>query len=183
MSRIVDSLSLCSNLYSGQIWLFRVSTAYKTKANKVWLVDSSKMDSSKPGGQLDWLEQSKLDDVPCQDSGQYSDWIIPKFSDIPKGSQLTKEQIKNLIVEDLWTKEQKLFIEVFYNWEKALAFDFLYIGKVKPDVALSQVIKTVKYKAWQVPGFSIPKALYPIVVKMLQERLKNSMLKYCDSLY
>jgi hypothetical protein len=124
------------------------------------------MDGSKPGGRLDWLEQSKLDDVPCQDSGQYSDWITPKFSDIPKRSRLTKERIENLIVGDLWTKEQKLFIEVLYNREKALVFDFTHIGKVKPDVAPPQVIKTVKHKAWQVPGFLIPKALHPVVVEM-----------------
>jgi hypothetical protein len=86
MSRIVDSLSLCSNPYSGQIRPFRVSTAYKTKANKVQPVDSSETDGSKPGGRLDWFEKSKLDDVLCQDSGQYSDWITPKFSDIPKSS-------------------------------------------------------------------------------------------------
>jgi hypothetical protein len=147
MSRIVDSLSLYSNLYSGQIWSFQVSTAYKTKANKVWPVDPGKTEGSKPRGQLDWLEQSQLDDVLCQDSEQYSDWIILKFSDISKRSWLTKEHIEDLIVEDLWTKEQKLFIEVFYNQEKALAFDFLYIGKVKPDIAPSQVIKTVKHKA------------------------------------
>jgi hypothetical protein len=36
---------------------------------------------------------------------------------------------------------------MLYNWEKALAFDFLEIGKVKPDVAPPQVIKIVKHKA------------------------------------
>jgi hypothetical protein len=45
------------------------------------------------------------------------------------------------------------------------------------------VIKTVKHKAWQVPGFPIPKVLHPIVVGMLRQRLKNSVLEYCDSLY
>jgi hypothetical protein len=128
------------------------------------------MDGSKPGGQLDWLEQSKLDDVLCQDSGQYSDWITSKFSDISKSSWLTKEQIEDLIVEDLWTKEQELFIEMLYNQEKVFAFDFTHIGKVKPDIVLFQVIKTVKYKAWQVPGFSIPKALHSVVVE-IQSRI------------
>jgi hypothetical protein len=134
-------------------------------------VDSSEIDSSKPGGQLDWLEQSKLDDVLCQDSEQYLDWIILKFSDILKGSYLTKERIEQLVVRDsLWSKEKRLFIEMLYNQKKALAFDFLYIEKVKPDVVLSQVIKTVKYKAWQVPGFSIPKALHLVVVE-IQNRI------------
>ena len=72
---------------------------------------------------------------------------------------------------------------MLYNQEKAIAFDFSHIRKVKLDVALPQIIKTVKHKAWQVLGFLIPKALYLVVVQMLQERLKNRVLKYCDSLY
>jgi hypothetical protein len=72
---------------------------------------------------------------------------------------------------------------MLYNWEKALVFDFSYIGRVRADVALPQVIKTVEHKAWQVPGFPIPKALHLVVVKMLQDRLKNGVLEYCDSLY
>src|SRR3979490_38166 len=72
---------------------------------------------------------------------------------------------------------------MLHNREKALAFDFSEIGKVKPDVAPPQVIKTVKHKAWQVPGFPIPKALHPVVVRMLWDRLKNRVLKYCNSLY
>ena len=45
-------------------------------------------------------------------------------------------RIKELIIGDsLWPKEKELFIEMLYNREKALAFDFLEIGKVKPDVA------------------------------------------------
>jgi hypothetical protein len=113
--------------------MFRVSTAYKTKANKVQPVDSSKTDSSKPGGSLDWFEKSKLDNVPCLDLGQYPDWIISKFSNILKGSRLTKERIERLVVGDsLWSKEKELFIEMLYNWEKALAFDFTYIEKIRP---------------------------------------------------
>ena len=136
-SKIFDDFSFSLNPYSGRIRPFRVSTAYKTKANKVRPVDSSETDGSKPGGSLDWFEKSKLDDIPCLDPGQYPDWITPKFSDIPKGSQLTKEQIERLVVGDsLWSKEKELFIEMLYNREKALAFDFSEIRKVKPDVAL-----------------------------------------------
>lgn len=110
-------------------------------------------------------------------------WVVFGL-EIPKGSHLTEERIKDLVVGDnLRPNERELFIEVLYNREKALAFDFSHIGKVKPDVLPPQVIKTVKHKAWQVPGFPIPKALHPIVVGMLRERLKNGVLKYCDGPY
>jgi len=42
-----------------------VVTAYKTKANKVRLVDPKKTDGSKLGGCLDWFEMLKADDVSC----------------------------------------------------------------------------------------------------------------------
>ena len=47
-----------------------------------------------------------------------------------------EERIEALVVGDsLQKKEKELFIEMLYNREKALAFDFSEIGKVKPDVA------------------------------------------------
>jgi hypothetical protein len=54
LSRIIDSVSLCQNPYSGrQIPRFQVATAYKTKANKVRPVDPNGTNSSKPKGCLD----------------------------------------------------------------------------------------------------------------------------------
>ena len=50
---------------------------------------------------------------------------------------------------------------------------------VCPEVALPQVIRTVKHKAWQVLGFPIPKALIPIIYKMFQERLQAGVLELC----
>jgi hypothetical protein len=153
MSRIVDDFSFAQDPYFVRNRTYRVATAYKTKANKVRLVDLGDSDGSKLRGRSDWFERSKADDVLCQDPGLYSNWITPKFSDIPKGSRLTKERIKDLIVGDsLWPKEKELLIEMLYNCEKALAFDFSEIGKVKPDVAPQQIIKTVEHKAWQVPA-------------------------------
>jgi hypothetical protein len=100
LSKIFDDVSLCQSPYSRQrIPWFYVATAYKTKANKVRPVDPGETDGSKPGGTLDWFERSKADDIPSQ-PGLYSDWITPKFSDIQRGSRLTDERIKSLIVGD-----------------------------------------------------------------------------------
>jgi hypothetical protein len=160
-----------------------VSTIYKTKANKVRPVDLGETDGSKPGGCLDWLEKSKANDILCE-PGLYSEWITLKFLDIRKGTRLMDKRIKDLIVRDnLWPKEKEVFLEMLYNREKAIAFDFSHIGKVRLNVALPQIIKTMKHKAWQVLGFPIPKALHLVVVQMLQERLKNRVLKYCNGLY
>ena len=40
-----------------------------------------------------------------------------------------------------------------------------------------QEIRTVPHKAWQAPGFPVPKALKPIVIKMLQERIDAGLLE------
>ncbi len=97
---------------------------------------------------MDWLERSKARDVPCKELREYSDWITPKFSDIIKGSRLTAERIKDLKLRDsLWPAEREVLIEILYNQEKVLAFDFSQLGRVSHDVAPLQVIKTISHKA------------------------------------
>jgi hypothetical protein len=88
-----------------------------------------------------------------------------------------------MVGNSLWPKEKEVFLEMLYNQEKAITFDFSHIRKVKLDMAPSQVIKTVEHKAWQVLGFLIPKALHLVVIRILQERLKNRVLEYCNSPY
>jgi len=163
---------------------FSVATAYKAKARKVRPVDPNGTDGTMPGGMLDWLEKSKEKDVVCWARGLYDDWISPKFSGIARGSRLTEERLQKLVVgEWLWPRERKLFTEMCYNREKAFAFDFTEIGRVRTDVAPPQIIKTVEHKAWQVPGFPIPKALIPTVVTMLRKRLGSGVLEYCEGPY
>jgi len=41
-----------------------------------------------------------------------------------------------VIRNSLWPKEKKVFLEMLYNQEKAITFDFLHIKKVKLDMAL-----------------------------------------------
>jgi len=157
---------------------------YKRKADKVRPVDYGISDGKSPGGVLNWVERSKESDIYNKPVGEYSKWLIPKFSSIERGSRLTEERASQLIIRKELTKEEKaLFIEMLYCREKVLAFDFSHCGKVRPEVAPPQVIKTVEHEAWQVPGFPVPKALVPMVVKMLRERLKNGVLEHCSGPY
>src|SRR6266576_6426648 len=106
--------------------------------------------------------RSKEEDIRSQDK-RYPGWLIAKFSDIRRGSRLTKERIEKLIVgEGLTPQERDVFVEMLYNREKAVAFEWEHKGMVRPEVAPPQVIRTVKHEAWQVPGFPTPKALIPI---------------------
>jgi hypothetical protein len=180
LSRIGDGFSLFSDSPRD----FRVLTLYKRKVDKVRPVDCGESDGDNPGGVSNWVEILKRSDVYHEPTGVYSKWLILKFSDIERGSRLTEERISKLVIGSGLTKEEKaLFIEMLYNREKVLAFDFSHCGRVRREVAPPQVIKTVEHKAWQVPGFPVPRALIPVVVRMLRERLKNGVLEYCNGAY
>jgi len=113
-----------------------VFTTYKTKANKVRLVDPRQTDSFKPRRCLDWLKRLRASNVPCG-LRMYTEWITLKFLDICKGTCFIDKQVKDLVVRDsLWLKEKEVFLEMLYNQEKAIIFDFSHIRKVKLDIAL-----------------------------------------------
>jgi hypothetical protein len=64
LSRVFNDVSFCQNPYLGRQQRFQVFTTYKTKANKVCLVNPRQTDSFKPRRCLDWLERSKASNVP-----------------------------------------------------------------------------------------------------------------------
>ena len=41
----------------------------------------------------------------------------------------------------------------------------------------------MEHKAWQAPGFPIPRALNQVVIDMLRERMKNGLLEECYGPY
>ena len=76
----------------------------------------------------------------------YAGWLIPKFSDIERGSQLTEEHVKRLRVgNDLSAEEHDIFLEVLFNREAGIAFDFREKGRFSDDVKLPHIIPTISY--------------------------------------
>ncbi len=88
-----------------------------------------------------------------------------------------------IIGEGFTLEERKIFREMLFYQEKALAFNFMHRGKVRPEVSPPQMIETIEHEAWQSPGFPVPKALLPTVIKMIQERLDSGVLEYCQGPY
>ena len=68
-------------------------------------------------------------------------------------------------------------LEILYRRKAALAWDFEHIGQIRPEVAPPQKIQTIEHKAWQAPGFPIPKSLYKVVTEMLKERLRRGVIE------
>ena len=114
----------------------------------------------------------------------FDKYLTPKFSDIPQGSRLTTERIMKLkIGEDLQEMERQLLLQMLFNREKALAWTFEEIGRIRPEVAPPQEIRTVQHTPWQVPNFKTPRSLNKKLVEMLIERVKRGTLERCEGPY
>jgi hypothetical protein len=165
----------------------RVRTMYKKKKDKVRPVDVSTSDGTKPGGTEDWHDKAVNEErrQGLDRPRSYHDrYLTPKFSDIPRGSRLTPERIATLKVgEDMTKKERELLLEMLFNREKALAWAFEEIGRIHPEVAPPQEIKTIDHTPWQVPNFKIPRSLTRKLVDMLKERVKRGTLERCEGPY
>ena len=68
----------------------------------------------------------------------------------------------------LYKKRDLLFI-ILDNREIALAWDFSYLGLLKPEVFPPLEICTILYKAWQEPSFLVLKALALVINKLIRE--------------
>ena len=132
-------------------------------------VDLSLSDGSKPDSSDVWRVNAIKKEVPILDlTNKYTYWLIPKFIPIAKGARLTLKRLGKMIIGDRMIEQGKeVFTEMLYNREAVLAWDFTEMGKIKKGVTPPQKILIVKHKAWQVPGFQIPKALTSTVIDML----------------
>ena len=107
--------------------------------------------------------------IPILDpTNKYTYWLIPKFTPIAKGAKLTSDRLGKMVIgEGMTAQEKEILTKMLYNREAVLAWDFIKVGKVRKEVAFLQKIQMVDYKAWQVPGFQILKALTSTVIDML----------------
>lgn len=163
-------------------------TLYKKKADKVKPVeaDVSMTDGSSPGGSIHWradcLRREAL--LPPGTGPFDGTYLIKKFSDIERGSRLTQEALRQLSFGiELRPKELMLVHEMLFNREKVLAFDFTHLGRVRPEVAPPQLIRTIEHKPWQHPGFRLHPSLRTTVEEMLRARLAAGTLEPCHGAY
>jgi hypothetical protein len=79
--------------------------------------------------------------------------------------------------------EKDFLTEILYNRKAILAWDFTHYKKVRSEMTLSQKIKTVLYKAWQVLSFLISRAFKGKVIEILNDRIKKDILKRSEGPY
>jgi hypothetical protein len=162
----------------------QVNTMYKPKAKKVRPVNLNDGTGDGPGGKSDWLERSHHRFKDQEPTGKYRDHLLPRIAPFEKGSRITPERLASLDVGmELSSEERELFDEILLHREGSIAFEWQECGKIHEDVTPPIVIKTVAHEAWQEKNFPCPKALIPVVTKMLLERLDRGVLEKCDGPY
>ena len=70
---------------------------------------------------------------------------------------------------ELLYKERDLLFIILDNREAALAWDFSYLGLLKPEVFLPLEIYIILYKAWQKPSFLVLRVLALVVNKFIRK--------------
>ena len=87
-------------------------------------------------------------------------WLIPKFSDIVRGQRLTPDWLEKLkIREKITFVEREVLVEVLFNREAGIDYDFYEKGCFSPEIEPPHVIPTIDHTPWQVASFRVPKAL------------------------
>ena len=122
-----------------------VLTLYKKKADKVRPVSRLHEGGLRPGGKGNWYVEAISKEYYKLGSA-YAGWLIPKFSDIEQGLQLTEKRIKKLKVgSNLSAEEHDVFLEVLFNREAGIAFDFTKKGCFLDNVELPHIIPAISH--------------------------------------
>ena len=156
-----------------------INTLYKRKKDKVKPVNRPHKEGPKPEEVEKWKEQIavyKGDDR--NKSGSQYPWLIPKFSNIERGRRLTPKRIKKLkIGESVASEERIVLLEVPFNREAGIAFDFTEKGYFKPEVEPPHAIPTIQHDPWQVSNLKVRKALKKNVTEIIKAKLDCGALE------
>jgi hypothetical protein len=178
-----------NHFFNSNRQLRHCNTMHKRVADKVRPIDDPREEEEMDFGRPDWrsraIERQELrqqDDPP--EPGPYDHIFHKRHATFPRGTRCTPERLKELIHGDtLWEREIELMMQMLLNREGGLAWTWEESGRFHEDVCPPYEIKTIPHKAWQVPTFQPPKKILPIVVEMIQERLRREALEFCDSQY
>jgi len=156
-------------------------TLYKRKKNKILLGNQPHTGGLKPGDDEDW--KIKLVGNPLQVNIKYP-WLIPKFSNILRRTRLTAERFAGLkIGTGITNQEMEVLMEVLYDREAGIVFDFMEKGVFKPEVEPPHIIPTIQHEPWQAANFRVPKALEGEVVDIVKKKLECGALERCCGPY
>ena len=160
-----------------------VSTANKRTKDKIRPLDHV-TDGEGTGGDPEYLEKCEQGET-YQKGGPFDMWLTPKFSSIVRGSRLTKERLEDMdIGAELWPHEKEILVELLYNGEKAIAFDWQEKGRVSVDIEPPHVIRIRPgHTPWQERPMRIPRALGVTFDKLVTKMRTSGVLKLSKGPY
>jgi hypothetical protein len=165
----------------------QTNTMRKTVANKVKPVDFAPSDGSTPDGDSLWREKALTSAQTKMVFGsEWDDLVVPRFTEMAQGSRLTEPRLTALLktVEgSLSDQEKGMLIQVLFNREAALAWDFSECGRIRHEVVPPQAIRTIPHAAWQTKSIPIPKPLLPKVIDLLQQRQQRGIVEHGHGSY
>ena len=165
----------------------KVVTTYKRKTQKIWFVNSLKLNNSISEDLTNWkqilLTQIKLNMTEMK-SEKYDHWLFLKFFKIAQEFRLTLKWAKKMICNNALTLQEKnLLLKMLFNREVIIIWNFSEMRKIKNIVSFLQQIQTILNDAWQTLNFSVFKTLYQIIINMLKNWIKYDILKSCHDWY
>ncbi len=130
----------------------KVATAYKKKAQKIWSVNSSKLNNSISKDLTNWkqilLTQIKLN-ITEMKSEKYDHWLFFKFFKIAWEFRLTSKWAKRMICNDALTLQEKnLLLKMLFNKKAIMIWNFSEMRKIKDIVSFLQQIQIISHDAW-----------------------------------
>jgi hypothetical protein len=159
--------------------------AYKRKNQKMKLSDICVSNDFKSDDDITWKENIiKKKKYFKNFTNQFAEFFISKFFELTKEARLKLERIQRMqIKNELLKREKELLLEMLFNREIALFWDFIEKDSVRSKVTSFMKIRTMSHEAWQILEFQILKALTEIVAKMIKNRIKNDVLEFCYEFY
>jgi hypothetical protein len=87
------------------------------------------------------------------------------------------------IKDELLKRKKKLLFEMLFNREIAFFWNFIEKNSIRSEISSLMKIRIVSHEIWQVFEFQVLKALIKTVAKMIKNRIKNDVLKFCYKFY
>jgi RNase H-like domain found in reverse transcriptase/Integrase zinc binding domain len=100
--------------------------------------------------------------------------------------KLTRDRLKILKINEegfLWPEEEKLFIMVFTNNEKALAFEDSERGTLRRDYFSDYIMPVIEHVPWADPQIPIPPAHVEEVVQLIQTKIDTGVYEPSQASY
>jgi hypothetical protein len=163
----------------------KVFIAYKRKNQKIKLNDICVSNDFKLNDDVTWKENIIKKKKYFKDlRNQFAEFFIFKFFELTKETRLKYERIRRMqIKNELLKREKELLLEMLFNREIALFWDFIEKNSIRSKITSFMKIRTMFHEAWQIFEFQILKALIEIVAEMIKNRIKNDVLELCYELY